>query len=138
MANPKLFSEFRSSYGHFYLIEIWDDEYTGTSPDQFNVTGEGFQLNYSGQTDNVYSPIIGSSVSFGMYVQDSATNAFLTNLKQYQQDRYFGVNVISTHDTISECHVALTQHGFTDSQMQNTFCLIMEDGVDWRLDNGQG
>ena len=89
MANPKLFSEFRSSYGHFYLIEIWDDEYTGTSPDQFSVTGEGFQLNYSGQTDNVYSPIIGSSVSFGMYVQDSATTAFLNSIKQYQQDRYF-------------------------------------------------
>ena len=89
MANPKLFSEFRSSYGHFYLIEIWDDEYTGTSPDQFSVTGEGFQLNYSGQTDNVYSPIIGSSVSFGMYVQDSATTAFFNTLKQYQQDRYF-------------------------------------------------
>ena len=89
MANPKLFSEFRSSYGHFYLIEIWDDEYTGTSPDQFSVTGDGFQLNYSGQTDNIYSPIIGSSVSFGMYVENSATNTFLNNLKQYQQDRYF-------------------------------------------------
>ena len=89
MANPKLFSEFRSNYGHFYLIEIWDEEYTGNDPDQFNVTGEGFQLNYSGQTDNIYSPIIGSSVSFGMYVQDLATNAFLNNLKQYQQDRYF-------------------------------------------------
>lgn len=89
MANPKLFSEFRSSYGHFYLIEIWDDEYTGTSPDQFSVTGDGFQLNYSGQTDNIYSPIIGSSVSFGMYVQDLATTAFLNTLKQYQQDRYF-------------------------------------------------
>ncbi len=89
MANPKLFSEFRSNYGHFYLIEIWDDEYTGTSPDQFSVTGDGFQLNYSGQTDNIYSPIIGSSVSFGMYVQDSATTAFFNTLKQYQQDRYF-------------------------------------------------
>ena len=89
MANPKLFSEFRSSHGNFYLIEIWDDEYTGTDPDQFDVTGDGFQLNYSGQTDNIYSPIIGSSVSFGMYVQDSATNNFLTNLKEYQQDRYF-------------------------------------------------
>ena len=89
MANPKLFSEFRSSYGHFYLIEIWDDEYTGTSPDQFSVTGDGFQLNYSGQTDNIYSPIIGSSVSFGMYVQDLATTAFFNTLKQYQQDRYF-------------------------------------------------
>ena len=89
MANPKLFSEFRSSYGHFYLIEIWDDEYTGNDPDQFNVTGNGFELNYSGQTDNIYSPIIGSSVSFGMYVKDSATTAFLNTLKQYQQDRYF-------------------------------------------------
>ena len=89
MANPKLFSEFRSSHGQFYLIEIWDEDYTGNDPDQFNVTSEGFQLNYSGQTDNVYSPIIGSSVSFGMYVQDSATNSFLSNIKQYQQDRYF-------------------------------------------------
>ena len=89
MANPKLFSEFRSSHGNFYLIEIWDNEYTGTNPDQFNVTGDGFQLNYSGETDNIYSPIIGSSVSFGMYVENSATNAFLSNIKQYQQDRYF-------------------------------------------------
>jgi len=89
MANPKLFSEFRSSYGHFYLIEIWDEEYTGTTPDEFNVTGDGFQLNYSGQTDNIYSPIIGSSVSFGMYVQDAATISFLSTIKEYQQDRYF-------------------------------------------------
>ena len=89
MANPKLFSEFRSSHGSFYLIEIWDEDYTGTTPDQFNVTSNGFELNYSGQTDNVYSPIIGSSVSFGMYVENSATNAFLSNIKQYQQDRYF-------------------------------------------------
>jgi len=89
MANVKLFSEFRSSHGHFYLIEIYDEDYTGSDPDQFNVTGNGFELNYSGQTDNIYSPIIGSSVSFGMYVKDSATTAFLNNLKQYQQDRYF-------------------------------------------------
>ena len=80
MANPKLFSEFRSSHGNFYLIEIWDDEYTGTDPDQFDVTGDGFQLTYSGQTDDIYSPIIGSSVSFGMYVQDSATNTFLLDV----------------------------------------------------------
>jgi len=89
MAEVKLFSEFRSSHGHFYLIEIWDEDYTGNEPNQFNVTGNGFELNYSGQTDNIYSPIIGSSVSFGMYVDNSATNTFLNNLKQYQQDRYF-------------------------------------------------
>ena len=89
MANVKLFSEFRSIHGQFYLIEIYDDEYTGNDPDQFNVTSQGFQLNYSGQTDNIYSPVIGSSVSFGMYVENSATTSFLNNLKQYQQDRYY-------------------------------------------------
>jgi hypothetical protein len=89
MAASKLFSEFQSSNGKYYKIEIWDEDYSGTSPDEFNVAGDGFQLTYSGQTDNIYSPIIGSSVSFGMYVQDSATNAFLTNIKQYQQDRYY-------------------------------------------------
>ena len=89
MAASKLFSEFQSSNGKYYKIEIWDEDYSGTSPDEFNVAGDGFQLTYSGQTDNIYSPIIGSSVSFGMYVQDAATIAFLTNIKQYQQDRYY-------------------------------------------------
>ena len=89
MAASKLFAEFQSSNGKYYKIEIWDEDYSGTSPDEFNVAGDGFQLNYSGQTDNIYSPIIGSSVSFGMYVQDAATAAFLTSVKQYQQDRYY-------------------------------------------------
>ena len=89
MANPKLFSEFRSSYGHFYLIEIWDEDYTGNNPEEFNITSQGFQLNYSGQTDNIYSPVIGSSVSIGMYIRNAATTAFLESLKNYQENRYF-------------------------------------------------
>jgi hypothetical protein len=89
MAASKLFAEFESSNGKYYKIEIWDEDYSGTSPDEFKVEGDGFQLTYSGQTDNIYSPIIGSSVSFGMYVQDAATIAFLTSIKQYQQDRYY-------------------------------------------------
>ena len=46
MANVKYFSEFRSLHGNFYLIEIWDEEYTGNNPVQFKVTGDGFELNY--------------------------------------------------------------------------------------------
>ena len=89
MANPKLYGEFRSDYGNFYLIEIWDKDYTGNDPDKFNVTGDGFELNYSGQTDNIYSPVIGSSVSFGMYIKDAATRAFETDFKNYQENRYY-------------------------------------------------
>ena len=89
MANPKLYSEFRSDHGNFYLIEIWDEDYTGNDPDRFNVTSDGFELNYSGQTDNIYSPVIGSSVSFGMYIKDAATRAFETDFKNYQENRYY-------------------------------------------------
>lgn len=89
MAEPKLYSEFRSDYGNFYLIEIWDENYTGTEPDKFNITGNGFELNYSGRTDNVYSPIIGSNVSLGIYVRDAASRAFVASLKDYQENRYY-------------------------------------------------
>ena len=89
MAEVKYFGEFRSLHGHFYLIEIWDEDYTGSDPIQFNVTGNGFELNYSGQTDNIYSPIIGSSASFGMYVENDDHTAFVDSLKLYQENRYF-------------------------------------------------
>ncbi len=89
MANPKLYGEFRSDYGNFYKIEIWDEDYTGNDPDEFNVTGSGFELKYSGQTDNIYSPVIGSSVSFGMYIKDDSTRAFQDSFKNYQENRYF-------------------------------------------------
>ena len=42
------------------------------------------------------------------------------------------VNVISTHDTISECYVALTKYSFNNPKAQ-TYCLITEPGVDWKL-----
>jgi hypothetical protein len=89
MAAVKLYSEFKSDQNKYYKIEIWDEDYAGTSPDAFTVDGNGFILDYKGLTDNIYSPIIGSSVSFGMYVNDTATTTFLNTLKEYQQDRYY-------------------------------------------------
>ena len=89
MAAVKLYSEFLSSRGTYYKVEIWDEDYTGTSPDEFKVDGNGFELNYTGQTDNIYSPVIGSSISMGMYIRDAATRAFETSLKNYQENRYY-------------------------------------------------
>ena len=89
MAAVKLYSEFKSDTNKYYKIEIWDEDYAGSSPDAFTVDGNGFILDYKGLTDNIYSPIIGSSVSFGMYVNDTATTTFLNTLKEYQQDRYY-------------------------------------------------
>ena len=41
------------------------------------------------------------------------------------------VDVISKHETISDCHVAMTMRGF--EQVENTYCLITETGVDWKI-----
>lgn len=43
------------------------------------------------------------------------------------------VSVVSKHETISECHVALTMRGF-DRPPENTYCLTTEDGVDWKVE----
>lgn len=44
MAAVKLYSEFKSDQNKYYKIEIWDEDYTGSSPDAFTVDGNGFFL----------------------------------------------------------------------------------------------
>lgn len=43
------------------------------------------------------------------------------------------VHVVDSFDAISKCHVRLTEIGF-DNPTQHMFCMIMEDGVDWRVE----
>ena len=84
----RLYAEFTSSYEIDYVIEFHDNEFTGAAQ-EIQVSGEGFQLNYSGQTDNIYSPIIGSSVNVGIINQgEPHLLQFIALLKQYQQDRF--------------------------------------------------
>ena len=64
----RLYAEFTSSFFIDYVIEFHDNEFTGAAQ-KIQVSGDGFELNYSGQTDNIYSPIIGSSVNVGIINQ---------------------------------------------------------------------
>jgi len=84
----RLYAEFTSSFEIDYVIEFHDNEFTGAAQ-KIQVSGDGFQLNYSGQTDNIYSPIIGSSVNVGIINQgEPHLLQFISLLKQYQQDRF--------------------------------------------------
>ena len=85
----KLYSEFKSDTGKYYKIEIHDEDYSGSSPDVFTVGSDGFTLSYRGNENVIYSSIIGSSVTFSLYINDTATQSFVNNLKVYQQNRYF-------------------------------------------------
>lgn len=88
MANVRYYTEFRTSRGDFYLLEIWDAEHTGDSTRVY-CDGNGFTLSHDGETDAVFSPIIGSSVTFNLYNQDSAFDTFLGDILDQQEKRFY-------------------------------------------------
>lgn len=83
----RLFSEFKSSNNKQYKIEIYDDEWTNPSS-SFNVTSEGFSLNYTGETDDIVSSIVASECVINAYNTDSIFDTFLTHLLEHQEDRF--------------------------------------------------
>lgn len=83
----RLYSEFHSSNGDLYKVEVYDNEFTSSS-DTFTVAGDGFTLNYSGETDDIVSPIIGSSCVISAYNNKSTFDSFINNLKEHQEDRF--------------------------------------------------
>ena len=69
-------SEFTSDNGDSYKIEIHDSEWLGGTY-TFNVDSRGFQLEYTGETDDIVSPIIGSKLCVGAYSNDGQFETFI-------------------------------------------------------------
>lgn len=44
-----------------YTVELWDVNYSSTGVTEITLFGEGFQITYEGQGDEIYAPIKGSS-----------------------------------------------------------------------------
>jgi len=87
----RLQSEFRTLNDDQYRIKIIDSAYLG-SPYDVKVGGNGFTLTHDGQTDVVYSPIIGSSVSLTVYNDDPLVDAFRIALLN-AQDKQFSLRI---------------------------------------------
>ena len=83
----RLYSEFHSSTDKLFKVEIHDSSFAGTAQD-FVVASDGFTLNYSGETDDIVSPIISSNCTVSAYNQDAFFDNFITDLKQYQENRF--------------------------------------------------
>ena len=80
-------SEFRSDTGIDYKIEIDDSVFVG-SPTTFVVGSEGFTLQYSGETDDIVSPIMSSNVSIPFMVQNALQQTFFEQLVAVQESRF--------------------------------------------------
>ena len=84
----RLYSEFHSSTDKLFKIEIHDTSYSGTA-EEFTVAGDGFTLNYSGETDDIVSPIISSNCTISAYNNSDAFDTFINLLKNYQEERFY-------------------------------------------------
>ena len=83
----RLYSEFHSSNNKLYKIEVYDKDFGGTAQ-SFAIASDGFTLNYSGETDDIVSPIISSNCSVSAYNEDAFFDNFITDLKAYQEKRF--------------------------------------------------
>lgn len=88
MANVRYYTEFRSLRGDFYLLEIWDADHTGDATRVY-CDGNGFTLSHDGEVDALYSPIVGSSVTFNLFNQDSAFDTLLSDILDQQEKRFY-------------------------------------------------
>jgi len=80
-------SEFRSDTGIDYKIEIDDSIFVG-SPTTFAVGSDGFTLQYTGETDDIVSPIMSSNVSIPFMVQTVLQQTFFEQLVAVQESRF--------------------------------------------------
>lgn len=96
----RLYSEFHSSTDKLFKVEIHDSSFSGTA-EAFTVAGDGFTLNYSGETDDIVSPIIGSNCTISAYNNSAAFDTFINLLNNYQEER-FTVRIYGEADSIED------------------------------------
>lgn len=87
----RLQSEFRSLNDDQFRIKIIDSAYLG-NPHDVKVGGDGFTLTHDGETDTLFSPTIGSSVSLTIYNDDPLVDAFRIALLN-AQDKQFSLRI---------------------------------------------
>jgi len=83
----RLQSEFSDNLGLTYQVNIHDDTYTGAVI-PFTIGADGFVLNYEGNVETRYEPIIGSFLEFTLIEQNSDHSDFLSDLILAPEGRY--------------------------------------------------
>jgi len=89
MAGERLYGEFQDDKGDSWRVSIYDTNasWNAANKEEFTLGSEGFVLSYSGNNEQQHQPIIGSSVEFTMYENDSAHTSTLDLLYSQPEGR---------------------------------------------------
>lgn len=89
MASQHYTSSFKTLYNREYTIQIWSKtDNTGTSI-EFDLSSEGFVLNYDKGTYLRLAETMPSSVTFGFIVKTDTERTFVTNLLQASRGNWY-------------------------------------------------
>ena len=80
-------SQFQSLAGRKYVVNIWDDEWEG-STGEFCLGPEAFELSYEGNTSDIFKPFIPSRLEFTFNVTSSGSENFIYDLAQEETNRF--------------------------------------------------
>ena len=89
MAGERLYGEFQDDKGDSWRVSIYDTNaaWNAANKEEFTLGSEGFVLSYSGNNEQQHQPIIGSSVEFTLYENDSAHTSTLDLLYSQPEGR---------------------------------------------------
>jgi hypothetical protein len=79
MSTIRFYGEFRDELGTDWRINLHDTDFVGTTY-EITLGGEGFQLRYTGDSENRFQPVIGSSVTFSVLNDGGQFETFLNTV----------------------------------------------------------
>lgn len=83
----RLFCEYKSSKDILHRVDIFDEDYTGSSI-EFNCTDTGAILQYEGQGEQMYKPTLPSRVRVGMMVKTESHESFIADIANAKEGRF--------------------------------------------------
>jgi hypothetical protein len=98
----RYYSQFTDQQGTLFTLNIYDDQYSGTSPFEFTVGSDGFRLDY--EIEDKFAPICPSTVTVPMLLRNNNDAALLTNLVNSDEGRYV-LEIRSGGTTYSNGHI---------------------------------
>lgn len=88
MGAVRFTSEFKTSLGLEYKVEIYDQDHTGSST-AFKLGAEGFTINWRGNNNDMFEPIVGSECGFTMMVENNTHEQFIIDIASSRENRFW-------------------------------------------------
>jgi len=102
----KFLLQFQTDNGTFYKIEVFNNDSSDSTQYTPNVGADGFSLTYETDTDNRFTGLIPSEVTFDIFLENDAQRAVVNNIQTKAFGTFDMAIYKSTDDTTYDLYWA--------------------------------